>query len=280
MENPINSIRRSIKTVGLFPYMFYGLLTVITLGPMIWILLISLKTSEEYMANPFGFPQAIQFNNYIMILTNSDMVIYLKNSVIVSTTCVILLLGTSILTAYALARIEFRIANLLFIVFVMGDMIPMISFIVPLYVINQYLGISTSRWALILPYVAAQSGFAVYVLRGFFRSIPSDIEDSARIDGCNTLQLIWSIMLPMIRGGVIVVGIISFIIFWNEYYVATILLSTTSQFTLPAGLAVSFFGQFVTNWPAAAAGSIFSILPVAIIFILLQDRIIKGWARV
>ncbi|MFC2055321.1 carbohydrate ABC transporter permease [Chloroflexota bacterium] len=205
------------------------------------------------------------------------MLQFAVNSVLITSAAMIILLTTSILAAYAIARINFKGANILFILFLMGDMVPIVVIIIPLFMLNKILGLSASRWSLILPYAAGSMGFAVFVLRGFFRSLSSDMEDAAKIDGCNTLQLIWYVMLPLIRPGVIVVAIMTFIFFWNEYYLASILLPSQDLFTLPAGVASTFFGRFRQNWPSAAAGALISILPVVLVYIFAQDKIIEGW---
>lgn len=202
---------------------------------------------------------------------------FLVNSIIVTSVSLVILLTASILAAYAISRIEFKGRNFLFVLFLMGDMVPIIVLIIPLFILIKFLDIGQTRWAIIMPYVAGSLGFSVFILRGFFRSLSSDIEDAGRIDGCNTLQLIWHIMLPLIRPGIIVVTIMTFIFFWNEYFLASVLLPTQDLFTLPAGIASTFFARFRQDWPAAAAGALLSILPILIVFIFAQDKILEGW---
>jgi ABC-type glycerol-3-phosphate transport system permease component len=257
--------------------MLYGLLAILTLGPLLWLLSMSFRSRKEFAADPFGLPTSLYSENYLKIIQDDQMAQFLINSVIVTTIALILLLSTSVLAAYAIARINFKGRNFLFVLFLMGDMIPIIVLIIPLFMLNKFLGIEQSRWALILAYVAGSMGFSIFILRGFFRSLSSEIEDAGRIDGCNTLQLIWYIMLPLVRPGLFVVAIMTFIFFWNEYYLASVLLPTQDMFTLPAGVASTFFARFQQDWPAAAAGALLSILPVMIVFLLSQGKILEGW---
>lgn len=266
-----------IRWGQLLRYAIYVLVAIVTLGPLLWILSISLRTRGQFAADPFGLPTQFYLENYLKIIQDEQMTRFLINSIIVTSVSLVILLSTSVLAAYAISRIDFKGRNFLFVLFLMGDMVPIIVLIIPLFILIKFLDIGQSRWALILPYVAGSMGFSVFVLRGFFRALSSEIEDAARIDGCNTLQLIWHIMLPLVRPGIIVVAIMTFIFFWNEYYLASVLLPTQDLFTLPAGVASTFFARFRQDWPAAAAGALLSILPILIVFLFAQDKILEGW---
>jgi ABC-type glycerol-3-phosphate transport system permease component len=265
-------------TVGrLLKYAVYSAIAFLTIGPLLWILSISLRTRQEFAADPFGLPTQLYLENYLKIIQDEQMTQFLVNSIYVTSFSMVILLFTSVLAAYAIARIDFKGRNFLFVLFLLGDMVPIIVLIIPLFILIKYLGIGQTRWALILAYVAGSMGFSVFVLRGFFRTISSDLEDAARMDGCNTIQLIWYIMVPLIRPGIIVVAIMTFIFFWNEYYLASVLMPSQDLFTLPAGVAATFFARFRQDWPAAAAGALLSILPILIVFLFAQDKILEGW---
>jgi ABC-type glycerol-3-phosphate transport system permease component len=268
---------KGLRIGRLLRYTIYSLIAILTLGPLLWILSISLRTRQEFAADPFGLPTQFYLENYVKIIQDEQMAQFLVNSLLVTSVSLVILLATSTLAAYAISRIDFRGRNFLFVLFLMGDMVPIIVLIIPLFILIKNLDIGQSRWGLILPYVAGSMGFSVFVLRGFFRTITSDLEDAARIDGCNTAQLIWYIMLPLVRPGIVVVAIMTFIFFWNEYYLASVLLPTQDLFTLPAGVASTFFARFRQDWPAAAAGALLSILPILIVFLFAQDKILEGW---
>jgi ABC-type glycerol-3-phosphate transport system permease component len=124
-----------------------------------------------------------------------------------------------------------------------------------------------------------QLGIAILVMRAFFRSIPSELEDAAVLDGASTLQMLRFVMLPLVRQGVIVVALFTFVAVWNEYLLAAILLPSQDLFTLPAGIAALFTGKYANNWPAISAGVVFSAVPALIIFLLAQDRLVEGWTK-
>jgi raffinose/stachyose/melibiose transport system permease protein len=258
-------------------YIVLTLLSLLTIAPLVWIVFLSFKSKQGFAASPFGLPESINLDNYITVLTDERLLQYLGNSIVVTTTSVLLILVVCLLAGYALARIEFRGNTFLFVVFFLSDAVPIFVVLVPLFILIQQLGIADTLWSLILPYAAMHIGVAVFLFRGFFRSISSEIEDAARIDGCNTLQMLWFVLLPLIRPAVLVVMIVNFISIWNEYFLAAILLPSQELFTLPPGLAAAFLGKYSTNWPVMAAGIVLSVLPVFALFLLAQDKIVEGW---
>ena len=188
-----------------------------------------------------------------------------------------MVLIVSSLAGYALARIQFRGAKTLFAVFIMCDAVPIFVLIIPLFILLYKLNLAETLWGLIFAYTAMRIGLSVMLMRSFFRSIPSDMEDAGKIDGANLMQIIWHVMLPIVRPGLLVTAIVNFITLWNEYFLATILLPSQAMFTLPPGLATAFMGRFSANWPVMAAGLTLSFLPALLTFIFAQDKIVAGW---
>jgi ABC-type glycerol-3-phosphate transport system permease component len=250
---------------------------VATIGPVVWIVLLSFKTRREFSNDPFALPEHFTFDNYVQVFQQDDVLVFLTNSLITVASALAIVLVASTLAAYAIARIAFRGRNLLFMMFLIGDSIPLIIIVIPLFVLVDRIGLSGSRLSIILPYAAMNMGLSIYILRAFFRSIGSDIEDAARLDGCSLLQTIWYVILPMARPGLIVVAVINFISFWNEYFLATVLASSQSLFTLPAGLAATFVNKHDTNWPVMSAAVVVTLIPVIVLFSLAQDKIARGW---
>jgi ABC-type glycerol-3-phosphate transport system permease component len=166
----------------------------------------------------------------------------------------------------------------MFILFLFGESIPIISLIIPLYILVNRLGLGGSRWSIIFPFVAMNLGITVLILRGFFRSIPTDIEDAAKLDGCNAVQLIFSVMIPIVRPGLVVAAALNFIAFWNEYFIVSILADSQQMMTVPAGLAAKLINYYSTNWPAMAAGIMLSLIPVFLLFTFAQEKIVQGWS--
>lgn len=277
LQTAVQPIKRSRRQ---FPirHIILSSLALITILPIIWIIFLSFKTKQGYAANPFGLPETFNLDNYIKVLTDESLIQFAVNSVLVTSTALLLILVTCLMAGYALARIEFRGNKILFVTFFLSDAIPIFVVLVPLFILVQLIGIAGSLWSLIFPYTAMHIGVTVFIFRGFFRNIPSEMEDAAAIDGANTLQLLWFVLIPLIRPAIIVVTILNFIAIWNEYFLAAVLLPSQDLFTLPPGLATTFLGKYSANWPVMSAGIVLSVLPVFLVFILAQEKIIEGWA--
>jgi ABC-type glycerol-3-phosphate transport system permease component len=259
-------------------HLIYTLLSALAVGPIAWVALLSFRTTREVTLHPFALPTHYNFDNYRAVFQRPEIVEFLFNSLIVVSVALLIVLIASSLAAYAIARIDFPGKNVLFVLFMISDSIPLIVIIVPLFVVVQRLGLSGSLLAIIFPYAAMNMGFSVYILRGFFRSINSDIEDAARLDHCGLLATLWYIILPLARPSLIVVSIMNFISYWNEYFLATVLASSQRYFTLPAGLAATLVTKHGTDWPVMSAAVIMTMIPVLALFVLTQEKIMRGWS--
>jgi ABC-type glycerol-3-phosphate transport system permease component len=253
-------------------------LMLMNIGPVIWLFSVSVKTKREYAAHPFGVPSAPSLDNYVFILSDSAFLRFAWNSLLVTTSSVLIILVLSTLAAYALARLDFAGNRLPFIAYLFGEVIPLFLILLPLYVLLAKSGLGGTLFSLILAYTAASLGISTLVLRSYFRSIPTDLEDAAKIDGCNTISLVWHVMMPLVRPGLVVVAVFNIFNIWNEYLLAPFLLPSQKLFTLPAGLASSFVAQYATNWPAMAAGIVFSAIPLILMFVAAQDKIVEGFS--
>ena len=184
------------------------------------------------------------------------------------------------MAAYALARFTFRGVRPLFFYFLAGLMIPLQLAIVPLFFQMKNFGLLNSRLGLVLVYVAFGLPFGVFVLTGFFKSLPSSLYESALVDGAGEFRAFWSIMLPLARPGMITVGIFGLLGTWNEYFMAFMFLSGAGSErlrTLPLGLAnVTIVSQYRSDWGMAFAGLVLMMIPILITYILLQEHVTKG----
>lgn len=250
-----------------------------TLGPLLWIIGISLMSQEDFEADPLGVFRHLEFSNYAHVIGDSALLTYARNSIVVTGSAVAIVVVCSTLAGYALARISFPGVRVLFALFVASNSVPIMLMVVPLFVLNSWLNLSGTLLALIFPYSAMTMGISIFLMRGFFRSIPADLEGAALVDGCTHVQAIRHVMLPLARPGVAVVVIFNFITFWNEYFLAAVLLPQQDLFTLPAGLTAEFASRWGTNWPGLSSGLVLSVLPVFALFMLAQDKIVDGWAR-
>jgi raffinose/stachyose/melibiose transport system permease protein len=253
-------------------------LTLVTIGPVFWLFTVSLKTQAEYSASPFGLPTALRLDSYASVLTDSAFLRFVLNSVAVTSSSVLIILILSTLAAYALARLDFAGNRALFVTYLFGNVIPIFLILLPLYVLLAKTGLGGTLLSLILAYTAASLGISILILRSFFRSIPEHLEDAARIDGCDTLGIIWHVMMPLIRPGLVVVAVFNMFNIWNEYFLAAFLLPSQKMFTLPPGLAAAFAAEYATNWPGMAAGILLSAVPLILIFVIAQDKIVEGFS--
>lgn len=277
LDQPYPTASPRFKTYVRIRYLGLALLTASIIIPLVWIFLLSFKDRREFASNPFGLPQSWSLENYLQLIQDPRILTFVLNSLFASLISVGVVVVASTLAGYALARLEFRGQRLLFTLFLLGDSIPLFVVLIPLFIFIQSIGLSGSRLSLIMPYAAMNMGLAVFMMRGFMRSISTDIEDAARVDGCSTWQLIVHILLPLVRPGALVVAIVTFIIYWNEYFLVQVLMPNQELFTLPAGLATLFMGRFGANYPMWGAGITLSILPVIVLFIFAQDKIVQGW---
>jgi raffinose/stachyose/melibiose transport system permease protein len=163
-------------------------------------------------------------------------------------------------------------------VYLLGNAVPVFLILIPLFVLLTRTGLGGTLVSLILAYAAASMGVSVLILRSYFRSLPAQLEDAARLDGCNTLRVIVHVMAPLIRPGVVVVAIFNTINIWNEYFLAAFLLPSQELFTLPPGLAASFAAEHATDWPSMAAGIVLSALPLIALFVFAHKKIVEGFA--
>jgi raffinose/stachyose/melibiose transport system permease protein len=253
-------------------------LVAVGLLPILWLALTSLKTQSEVLTSPFGLPSQPNVTSYSTVLSDQVFTTFALNSVVVTISSVFVVVVLSTVGAYGLARFDFRGNKTLFMAYLMGNAIPIFLILIPLFVLLTRAGLGGTTVSLILAYAAASMGISVLILRSYFRAIPSDIEDAARIDGCGTWGVLRHVMAPLVRPGIVVVAVFNAYNIWNEYFLAAFLLGSQSQFTLPPGLAAAFSNEYTTNWPGMAAGLVLSAVPLIILFALAYDRIVEGFS--
>jgi len=256
--------------------LMYGGLSAIALlmlFPLLWLLSTSLKSPEE---NIFQFPPQLwptkpTLQNFIKVWQSTPFGQYLFNSTLVASLTVALNLLFCALGAYPLARLDFQGKNLIFAGIVSTIMIPFQIVMIPLYVLAVQLGLRNSYLGIILPGIA--SAFGIFLLRQAFLGVPKELEEAARIDGCSELGIWWHIMIPAIRPALVTLGIFVFIGAWSDFLWPLIILDRPEYYTLPLGVA-KLAGTFSLDWRLIAAGSLISIAPVIVVFLVLQKYIV------
>lgn len=244
--------------------------------PFLWMILTSLKTyAESIHVPPVIIPEDFQWGNYKEVFGLLPFFEFMYNTFIVTILRTAGQLFLCSLAAYAFARIEFPGRNILFMLALSVLMVPGQVFLLPQYMIMVKLGWLNTLQAVIVP--GLFSAFGTFLLRQFFMGLPKELEEAARLDGCNHFQIYWKIMLPLAKPGLVALGIFTTLWSWNELMWPMIVNSSPESMTLSVGLS-SLQGQYLTNYPVLMAGSFLAILPMLVLFIILQKQFIEGIA--
>ncbi|WP_018922990.1 carbohydrate ABC transporter permease [Salsuginibacillus kocurii] len=236
----------------------------------------SFKEQLEFMQSPWSLPESFNLEQY-MLLFETDFFTYFGNSLIVVVISVILTIILSAMASYPLARLKFRLSTPIFVLFLVGMMIPIHTTLVPIFQLTQSMGLYDSLWALIGPYVAFALPVSIVIFTQFLKELPVELEESAKIDGCGHFTLFWKILFPLLKPAVATITIYNFIIMWNEFIFALVLTNSPSNATLPLGLR-EFHGDFSVNVPGMMAALTLASLPLLLIYFIAQERIVKGIA--
>ncbi|MFF0343762.1 carbohydrate ABC transporter permease [Kribbella sp. NPDC004875] len=251
------------------------IVALIFLVPLVWAVSTSLKPADEvFTATPHLFGSKIQWSNYKDAFSYAPFGRYFLNSAFVAVAGTLVVVSASSLSAYAFARLKFRGRESLFVLFLGTLMVPQEVLIVPMYWLMQSLGWVDSYWALILPW--AFTAFGTFLLRQFFLTVPSELEEAARVDGCGPFGSFFRIMLPLARPAIAVLTVFTFISFWGSFLWPLIIVnSVESKGTVPLGLA-QFSGQAGTQWNLMMAASVLAMIPTVLLVVLLQKHLVRG----
>jgi ABC-type glycerol-3-phosphate transport system permease component len=254
----------------------------IVVYPMFWLFYTSLKNDREIFLRPFSLPNVSQLHwkNYSNAWVNGHFGTYFGNSVLMTFSTVAVTTLLAAMTGYAVSRFTFFTAKPIYFYFLAGLMIPIQLAIVPLFFELKDLALLNSRAGLFLVYLSCGLPFSVFVLSGFFRSLPAALHESAVLDGASELQAFWHVMLPLARPGLITVAIFLFLGNWNEFFIAFITLGGRNSDhlrTLPLGVAnITIVSNYRSDWGIAFAGLVLMMLPTMIAYIFLQKHLTKG----
>ncbi|UOQ50564.1 carbohydrate ABC transporter permease [Gracilibacillus caseinilyticus] len=249
----------------------------IMIFPFVWTILSSLKDmSQIFVIPPQWIPDPVMWSNYIDSLLAMPFGLAYFNSFYITVLIVFSTLITASMAAYAFAKINFKGANILFILFLATMMIPKQVTMIPLYLVMDQLNWLDTHYSLIVP-GALFNAFAVFLLRQFIMGIPKELEEAAIMDGAGYVRIYWNIILPLIRPALAAIAIFTFLQSWNNFLDPLIYLNTPEKFTVPI-LLNSFKGLYTANWPLMMAGTVISVIPVLIVYIFSQKQIIEGVA--
>lgn len=253
---------------------FYCLSSAVSLA---WVIYTSFKSNAEFFASTWALPAQLRWSNYAYAWANAEIGRYFFNTAYLS---VLATLGTMVLgamAAYVLARVVFPFRQVALYFFLAAMMVPAMLYLFPLFVQMRKLHLTNSHLGLLLLYISMGLPFTIFVLTGFFKTLPRELEEAALIDGASPWKTFWMVMLPLARPGLITVSIFNFISFWNEFFWSLILLHSGRLYTLARGLQTLFWNLSTeSRWTELFAGLVIVMLPLMAIFLLLQDRITAG----
>ena len=248
---------------------------VVSFLPFIFMVLNSFKEKFEMLTKGvFNLPDSLNFTNYKEVLTGG-FGRYFMNSVIVLTISLLLLLFISACASYPLARLKFKLANPIYAGIVACMSIPVHITLIPVFKMSKATGLYDSIWSLIGPYIAFAVPISVFILTSFMKEIPREIEESAEIDGCGKVQMFFSMILPLAKPGLATLAIYNGVNMWNEFSFAYTLTQSSANRTLPLAIW-EFQGQYSMNTPMIMAVLTLTLLPMIIMFIIFQDKLVKG----
>ena len=260
--------------------------TMLVLG-LIWLLIAStpfyfmastgLKGQYELFGRDsvFALPNEPSLDNYQQVLEDSDFLSYMKNSTIIVSASVILILLFSSMAAYVFARFKFKLNRPLFLLIIAGLVIPLHATLIPVYLLTQEIGLYDKLWALLGPYVAFNLPLSIFILTEFMRQIPREIEEAARMDGANPIRIFFRIILPLSTPGLATLTIYNAVVLWNEFVFSFILITSRSGRTLPLAIW-EYQGQYAMNIPAIMSVLTLSAIPLIAVYIIGQERVLRG----
>ena len=259
----------------LYAVLSLGLLVVV--GPFLWMLLSSFKPEAEIRANPpTWWPGTFTFGNYRDLFARLDFPLYFFNSALVATLVTVGNLLFCSALGYALAKLRFPGRKALFLVVLGMLMVPGMVTFVPQFVLISNLGLANSYAGLVLPFLAGP--FGVFLMRQFLMSIPDDLIEAARVDGAGEWRIFFRIVLPLCRPALATLGILTFLASWNNFLWPLVVATTEDKYTLPVALALYSVGQNQTFYGLLLAGAVVVVLPVLIVFLVLQRHFLRGIA--
>ncbi|WP_257348934.1 carbohydrate ABC transporter permease [Pseudalkalibacillus decolorationis] len=247
----------------------------ISLYPILLMIYSSFKTNAELFKNPLSIPKSFSLETYQKLLDQIPFFTYFWNSVIVSSVSVTCILLFGSLAAFYIARYTFWWNNLLFFFFLLGMMIPIKLGIVPLFMLMKDLSLINSLWSLIFIYTATGIPLSILILTGFFRTMPVELEEAARMDGATDIKVFWHVLLPIMRPALGTVMIINFIQSWNDFFFPLIFITDEMKKTIPVGM-LSLFGEYSADWGSLFAGLTLSSLPMIVLFFIASKQFMEG----
>lgn len=262
---------------ALFVYLLLTVFALFFIIPFLWIVSTSLKgDSQIFTIPPLWIPDHFHWENYVNVFKRIPFFMYLKNSVFITTVSIIGTVLSSSLVAYAFGCLQWKGRDTLFVLVLVTMMMPAQVIMIPVFVLFKEIGWLNTFKPLTIPAFLGGGAFNIFLLRQFFMTIPKDLLDSARLDGCSEFRIYWNIVLPLAKPALATVSILTFMFSWNDFLGPLIYLSDKTKGTIALGLG-TFVGQHVTEWSLLMAASFLMMLPMLVIFFVFQKYFIQGF---
>jgi raffinose/stachyose/melibiose transport system permease protein len=254
---------------------FMILYVVLIVYPLFNMMISSFKSNREILTSPFKLPGTFDFSNFRIVWVDKGFSRYFFNSFIVTFNSMsfVILLGS--MGAYGVARYSYRASPIVYMLFLSGIMLPLKAAIIPLFLIIKKLNLINTQWSVIFIFIAMGLPSTVFILSGFMKAIPLELEYAARIDGCNDFQIYRRVVMPMTAPAIALVTIYNAVPIWNDFFFPLVFLQSNNLKTLPVGLS-TFFGQHSTNWSLLFTGLSIAILPMLVLYLFMSKYFIKG----
>lgn len=262
-------MNRLLKTL------FLVAVSIATIYPVLWVIKMAFSPSQGFDLSLSPIPDQWSLENFRHLLVEEDFLTWLVNSTIVSVATTLLGVFLACTSAYALSRFRFPGRSTAMLSFLVVQMFPGVLMMIPLYLIMDYLGLLNQLLGLVLVYSTTAIPFCVWMLKGYFDTIPIELEEAAMMDGASTSLIFWRIMLPLSLPAVAVTALFSFMTAWNEFILAAVFMTGEENYTLPVGLKL-MVGQHSAEWGHFAAGAILVSVPVVALFFALQKQLVGG----
>ncbi|MGG4146259.1 carbohydrate ABC transporter permease [Paenibacillus algorifonticola] len=257
-------------------YILVIVIMLIQIYPVVWLMLSSFKSSIELTTQPFAMPSSWSFENYASVFRESSLLLYIKNTAIVTFTCLALIVFLSATAGFALVKMINRLNSKLLLFFTIGIMIPIQVTLIPLFIMYKDYGLLNSYAALILPQVGFALPLSILIFTSFYRYVPGELLEAAVIDGCNIFQLFFRIVSPLTINTTITVASINFIFIWNDFVFSNTFTNDKAYKTIAVGLQ-EFIGAFgATDWGQTFAAISISIIPIIVTYLFLNKYVMAG----
>ncbi|HEY3557662.1 MAG TPA: carbohydrate ABC transporter permease [Kribbella sp.] len=245
--------------------------------PFAWMVMTAFRPADEMFDLNRILPNHFTVHGFQQLFAGSAFGRYVLNSAIVALVAMVIAVFVSCLTGYAFSRFEFRGKRVLMVIFIAVQLFPFVILITPLYLFFSELHLLNTYQGLILAYVGLVLPFATYLMMGYFNTVPTGLDEAARIDGCSTLGVLFRVIFPIAWPGVATVAINTFVMAWEEYLFAKVLMTDTRLKTVQVGLS-DFFGEFTTQWDLVMCASVVASVPTVVLFAIAQRRLVSGLA--